>query len=208
MSFLKSALLAASAFAIVFGSYLTTTTVSEAHERRAVGSYTFVVGFLTEPALLNEPNSLDLRISKTEDASPVTGLNTTLKFAVTANGKTTEVPIAARFNTPGAYNAYFMPTFEGEYSFRIYGTIEGNNVDEKFTSGPGTFSSVAAPNAFPNAIDEASEDTNEFEARILALESDDGGSDSGTLFGIIGIIVGAAGLLVGGIALSRSGKAA
>lgn len=207
MSILKTALLAASAFALVFGSYLTTTTTSEAHERRAIGEYTFVVGWLTEPALVNQPNSLDLRVSKTEDSSPVAGLNTTLQFEVTANGQTTEVPIVGRFNTPGAYNAYLMPTYVGEYTFRIYGTVEGNNVDERFTSGPNTFSSIDEPNSFPEP-DGTNDQTGSFEQRIVALENDSGGSDSGTLFGIIGIVVGAAGLLVGGLALSRSGKAA
>lgn len=208
MSILKSALLAASAFALVFGSYLTTTTTSEAHERRAVGEYSLVVGWLNEPALVNQPNSLDLRVSKTADSSPVEALNTTLKFEVTANGQTTEVPITGRFNVPGAYNAYLMPTYVGEYTFRIYGTIEGNSIDEKFTSGPNTFSSIEEPNSFPEIADSTDDQTSSFEERIVALENDSGGSDSGTLFGIIGIVAGAAGLLVGGLALSRSGKTA
>ncbi len=203
---------ATSILLLVAGAFIASTAIASAHERRAVGEYSFVVGWLTEPAFVNQPNSLDLRISKTADASPVTGLNTTLKFEVTADGKTKEVPIAARFNTPGAYNAYVLPNKTGTYTFRIYGTIEGAQVDQKFTSGPGTFSNIEEPNYFPAAADASAADEHMggFEQRIAALEtdSDSGSSNSGTLFGIIGIVVGALGLAVGGLALSRSGKSA
>ncbi|MGE0057700.1 MAG: hypothetical protein AB7T32_06925 [Dehalococcoidia bacterium] len=196
---------------LAVSAFIVSTAIASAHERRAVGEYSFVVGWLTEPAFVDQPNSLDLRISKTADASPVTGLNTSLKFEVTADGKTKEVPIAARFNTPGAYNAYVFPTKTGVYTFRIYGTIEGKQIDEKFTSGPGTFGSIEEPNYFPTALGAAAdEEMGGFEQRIAALESDSdsGSSNSGTLFGIIGIVVGAVGLAVGGLALSRSGKSA
>jgi hypothetical protein len=207
----RRGLFATSALLLAVGAFFVSTAIVSAHERRAVGDYSFVVGWLNEPAFVNQPNSLDLRISKTADTSPVTGLEKTLKFEVTADGKTKDVPIAARFNTPGAYNAYVLPNKTGTYVFHISGTIEGNAIDEKFTSGPGTFGNIEEPNYFPNAAAGSTNDevTSGIDQRLTALETDsDGGSDSGTLFGIIGIIVGALGLAVGGVALARSGKSA
>jgi hypothetical protein len=189
------------------GALILTTANAIAHERREVGEYTFVVGFLNEPALLNEPNSLDLRISKTADQSPVEGLEETLKASVSAQGKDLDLEVKRRFGTPGAYNAYFMPTAEGEYSFHITGTIEGKDVDEVFTSGPDTFSSVEAPNGFPVAYSDSTTGLSSLQERVVTLETDDSGSDSGTTLGIIGIVLGALGLGAGGLAFVRANKA-
>ncbi len=204
MTLTRFAVLAASAFAVVFGSFLTTTASSEAHERRAVGSYSFVVGWLAEPALINQPNAVDLRVSRAADASAVTGLEQTLKVEVTAGGETTEVTMRPRFNVPGAYDGRLIPTELGVYSFKITGTIEGEQVNETFTAGQGTFGLIEEGNAFPNIL----ATNQELEARIVALEAggtedEDDSSNSGTTFGIAGIVVGALGLVVGGIALTR-----
>jgi hypothetical protein len=194
----------------VGGGLLTLSGRAEAHERRAVQSYTFVVGWLTEPAFVNQPNSIDLRVTNTADGTPVMDLHNSLKAKVTSAGKSIDVPLAARFNTPGAYNGYVLPTKTGEYTFDFTGTIAGANINEKFVSGPGRFSSIEAPNAFPDplfnpaALTEADQG---LEQRIVALEtsSASGGSDStATALGIVGIIVGAAGLGVGGLALSKA----
>ena len=72
-------LLAVSVLALVAGALLTTAATGSAHERRTVGAYNFVVGWLNEPALINEPNAIDLRVSRAADASAVTGLEQTLK---------------------------------------------------------------------------------------------------------------------------------
>src|SRR5690606_39107967 len=151
--------------ALVFGA-----TTANAHERREVGDYTFIIGFLNEPALLNEPNSLDLRISNTETEEPVEGLEETLRVTGSAQGQDMELELRPRFNTPGAYNGYFMPTAGGEYTFHVTGTIEGNEIDETFSSGPDTFSNVAAPVGFPFAYSEGGSDgASSLEERVSAL---------------------------------------
>lgn len=189
--------------ALVFGA-----TTANAHERREVGDYTFIVGFLNEPALLNEPNSLDLRISNTETEEPIEGLEETLSVTVSAQGQDMELDLGARFNTPGAYNGYFMPTSEGEYTFHVTGTIEGNEIDETFSSGPDTFSNVNAPVGFPFAYGEGESDgASGLEERVSALEDDSDGGGSGATLGIIGIVLGGLGLAVGGLAFMRGSKA-
>jgi hypothetical protein len=207
------AVMALGVLTIVGSSLLALTGSAEAHERRNVQAYTFVVGWLTEPAFVNQPNSIDLRVTKTSDSSPVTGLNTTLKAQVTSSGKNIDVPLTARFNTPGAYNGYLYPTKTGEYTFTFTGTVEGAQINEKFTSGPGTFGSIEEPRAFPDPLFNPSsltEGNRGLEERVVKLESDSGSDNSSTamIVGIVGIVVGLAGLGVGGLALSKSRSAA
>src|SRR5512135_2012048 len=98
-----------------------------AHERRTVaGKYQFVVGFLNEPAVADQMNGIDLRIS-TSDGKPVEGLEQTLKAEVIVGGgaRTAQLPLQARFGQPGSYAAYFIPTRDGSYIFHFTGTIEG-----------------------------------------------------------------------------------
>ena len=70
-------------------------------------------------------------------ALPVEGLEETLKAEVIFGDQTMELPLTARFNTPGAYESVFFPMKPGDYTFRIYGTIDGTEIDESFTSWTG-----------------------------------------------------------------------
>lgn len=128
-------------------------SVASAHEHREVGEYTFVVGFRVEPALLNQVNGLDLRVSRGhgDNAEPVEGLQETLQAEIRYGGETMPLNLRGVFNAPGRYTADVIPTETGAYSFRIFGTIEGTQVDETFTGGPETFSEIAdtAPLQFP-----------------------------------------------------------
>jgi hypothetical protein len=192
---------------LAFGSLLVLSSSAEAHERRQVLSYTFVVGWLNEPALLNQPNAVDLRVSRTADASPVTGLEQSLKAEVTAGNQKQDVQLRPRFNTPGAYDGRMIPTATGVYSFRINGTIEGAQVNETFTAGPNTFGLIEEGNAFPVPLvsnQELDESLNGLEQRVVELESG-GSDDAGTVMAvaIAGVVIGLLGLAVGGYSLTR-----
>ncbi|MCC6703466.1 MAG: hypothetical protein IT334_01235 [Thermomicrobiales bacterium] len=137
-----------------------------AHEHRHVGDYEFVVGFLNEPAVSNELNGLDLRISApVADATPnadgdvetepVAGLETSLQAEVIFGDQRMNLTLAQVWNTPGSYYANFIPTQPGDYSFHVWGTIDGVEIDETFTAGPGTFSTVIDRTTleFPSSAD-------------------------------------------------------
>src|SRR5262249_55438774 len=127
---------------------------ASAHERRTVaGDYTFVVGFLKEPAFQDETNGIDLRVTKNGD-EPVEGLDKTLKAEVVVGPNTLPLELRSRFRVPGAYNSEFVPTRPGTYGFHITGTIEGKPVNETFESGPGRFNDVEAvgPLQFPDKV--------------------------------------------------------
>ena len=180
-----------------------------AHERRdlAGGKYLAVVGFLTEPAFVDQMNGLDLTItSKTEKTAdgkdkPIEGLEKTLKAQVIVGGgaKMLDLELRTRFGMPGKYAAYFMPTKPGDYIFRVYGEIEGQRIDERFESGPGRFNAVEplAARQFPER--EASVPS-DLQARLDAARSR---ADRAQLLGIAGLVVGALGLGLGAFAALR-----
>lgn len=139
------ALNATAAMAVVVASMLIFSGHAYAHERRTVGPYQFVVGWLNEPAYLGQLNSLDLRISDTRQnpAAAVAGLEKTLTADVAAGGLAPfKLEVTARFGTAGAYNGVVMPTVKGTYTFHIVGKIDTTSIDEKFTSGPNTFGDI------------------------------------------------------------------
>lgn len=133
-----AALVAALALLLLSG-----TSTASAHERRTVaGKYVFVVGFLNEPALVEEPNGIDLRVTNAQTNEPVEGLEKTLKAEIIVGDQKKTVDLRARFGQKGAYTADIIPTKAGTWAFRFFGTVEGTPVDERFESGPGRFNDV------------------------------------------------------------------
>jgi hypothetical protein len=135
---------------VVVASFAAFSGTAAAHERRTVGPYQFVVGFISEPAFAGTPNGLDLRISDTRvtPAKAVEGLEKTLTADVQSGGLAPlPLTVSARFGAPGAYNGHFVPTAKGTYVFHIKGRIDTLDVDEKFESGPGRFNDVESTTA-------------------------------------------------------------
>jgi hypothetical protein len=185
------------------GLSLLAPATASAHERRTVaGDYTFVVGFLQEPAFEGETNGIDLRVTKAGD-QPVEDLDKTLKAEIIVGGATMPMELRPRFRTPGAYNGEFMPTRSGVYTFRFTGTVEGKPIDERFESGPGRFADVQAiaPLQFPDKVPSGAD----LQRALVAAE---GRAATATTLATIGLIAGLAGLALAAWALlSRRGAA-
>jgi hypothetical protein len=155
ISLVAATLVVVSSFAIYGGT-------AAAHERRMVGPYQFVVGWLNEPAYVGLMNSLDLRVTDTRvtPAKAVEGLEKTLTVDLQSGGLAPlPLTVTARFGTPGAYNGYAMPTTTGTYIFTIKGKIDTLDVNEKFESGPGRFGDIESTTAlqYPNKVPAADE---------------------------------------------------
>lgn len=180
---------------------------ASAHEHRDLvnGKYQGEVGFLNEPAYQGQLNGLFLAVaSETEknadgSAKAIEGLEKTLKAQVLAGGKTLDLQVQKRSNMPGVYAAYFMPTATGQYRFRVYGTINGEAIDETFESGPGRFSDVEAigPLQFPNQVSNAPAD---FQAQLDNARLTAGMARN---IAFIGVVFGALGVLIAALALTR-----
>lgn len=125
-----------------------------AHESRTVGDgYDFVVGFTEEPAVAGEMNGVLLEVSR--DGEPVEGINDSLEAQIIFGDQTKDVVLVPAFDQPGTYTSAFIPTVEGDYTFRFFGQIDSVDIDETFTSSPEGFDSVQPRGAyeFPTAED-------------------------------------------------------
>jgi hypothetical protein len=190
-----------------------------AHEDRTVGKYELAVGFGDEPAYAGDKNSVQMFLNDAA-GEPVVDLGPTLNVEVVYGDQTmpkmTFEPNfeVGEFGTPGEYDAWFIPTTPGDYTFHLTGTINGQKIDEKFTSSPSTFASVQNPQSVefpqkaPTTGQLAQRMGREFPRIQQAIDAQGASSksdaDSAKRFGIIGLVVGALGLVVGAAALARS----
>lgn len=130
------------AFLVVLGLSLLGSTRVSAHESRTVGTdYEFVVGFVSEPAISEEANGVYVSVTRAD--APVEGLADTLQVKVIFGDQSKDMILTPVYNAPGDYEAVFIPTAPGDYTFQFTGMIEGVAVDETFTSSPEGFDSVA-----------------------------------------------------------------
>lgn len=171
-----------------------------AHDKRLVsGKYSFEVGFLNEPALVGQVNGIDLTVTiPSANDKPVEGLENSLTAMVIVGGnwRTMVVPLEPREGEPGAYSGYFIPTIEGSYQFQFSGKVENTIIEEVFESGPDRFSDVQSPQLlqFPDKLPDPSVVASE----VRAARYD---SSIARLFGLAGLGMGMAGLVVGGVSI-------
>lgn len=175
-----------------------------AHEEREVGDYVLEVGWAIEPTAVESPNSLFLKVETKESGEGVQGLEETLEAEVTIGGgaHTKSLPLEASGEEPGVYGSPIVPTRTGDYTFRIYGTVGDQEVDESFSSGPETFETVedVADLQFPDQVPSNAE----LAAQIAALDTDgEGDSDTAMILAIIGIVAGVIGIGVGAFAIAQ-----
>lgn len=168
-----------------------------AHERRAVGPYTFVVGWLVEPSFQGQMNALDLTVTETASTKAVEGLDKTLGAEIVAGGNaaTLALPLAGRFGQAGKYEAQVLPTRAGDYTFHIFGTVGTTKIDERFESGPGRFGAVETAGAV------------QFPAKLVSPEEMSAKLDEVRTIGIAGVGLGALALAVGVAAWLRRSPA-
>lgn len=189
--------LLAAAFALL------TPALASAHEHRDIadGRYSVVVGFSEEPAYTGFLNGLSLVVTDNSQATPaadggeaqgapVEGLEATLQAEIIYGDQRMPLTLEPRFRTPGAYDAWVVPMAAGDYSFHIFGTIGETQVDETFTSGPDTFSTVQDQSVIQFPQPSASTSAPVFGT----VAGGDGVNLDGAAGALAGMVVGAAGL--------------
>jgi hypothetical protein len=149
----------------------------QAHEVRQIGAYTLVVGFRAEPAFEDVANAIDISINRTADNKAISvrdgdrvDLQVEVQFrdaedsdaAILAAAPLQEKP-SQDFAASNRYNAWFKPTHNGAYAFRITGSMADASdpqagmqaIEATFVCGDGTqspttrFNCVADPQPFP-----------------------------------------------------------
>ncbi|MDP9265740.1 MAG: hypothetical protein M3O91_06450 [Chloroflexota bacterium] len=140
-----------------------------AHERRNVGPYVLVVGWLNEPTYVGLLNGAFISVSDSRTGQPVNGLEKTLQVELTYGGSApTRLALKIVPNRPGAYAADVIPTRTGVYIFRFSGKIEDLAVDEKFESGPGRFDEPKAASEIEFPARPPASEPSDLTARVLA----------------------------------------
>ena len=180
---------------------------AHAHETRDVGDYQFVVGWSGEPAFEGLKNGISLRISHKDSGEPVAEAEKTLQAEVVFGGQQRTVQLRGVFRTPGSYTADILPTREGDYRFRFFGTIENNRVDETFDSAEGKFNSVESLEVikFPEAVPAAAvQDQAPVAATGPPVAATDGGAAE--TLATVGAATGTIALLVAVLALITAGR--
>jgi hypothetical protein len=213
------ALAAAAAVPVLF--IAATATPASAHVLKTVGPYHLLIGFGNEPTYAGEQNSVFLLLTDAKTGAPVVdeGLGDTLKVAVGFGTQTKQLPLVSSFDpdsgqgTKGVYNAYFIPTVPGDYTFHFSGTIHTTKVNITVRSSPTTFDSAHDPAAiqFPQQAPSNLQLAQRLDAQaarqaaaVQAADSKASSASTALAVGIAGLVVGVAGLCVGGIALARS----
>jgi len=134
---------------------LITPGVAFAHEQRQVGSVEFTVGWVHEPTYAGFENAVQLFL-KDGKGKPIDDLGDPPSLSVqvlTGNQTSDPLPLAPSFDpdtglgTHGEFDAAIIPTRPGDYTFHFTGTVNGQKVDEKFTSSDKTFDSVKEASA-------------------------------------------------------------
>ena len=168
----------------------------------ADGQYVMEVGFRNEPALQGQPNAVYISVEKyaTGGTEPVDGLAGTLQAEVSRDGVTKTLPFVPMGD--GQYEAPFIPTATGDYTFRVFGEVDGNAVDERVTSGPQTFNSVDPLTAYE--FPPAAEATNAVQADLLAAQD---AVSQARLIAIVALVVGVIALIAALLAFTRGRRA-
>ena len=192
----------AAALAVAF--VLLSASPAAAHEHKAVGKYTFTVGWGDEPAYAGFKNSVSLEV---EDANhkPVADIGDGLKVEVITGSEKVTLSLSAAFGQPGAYEAAIIPTRSGTYTFHFTGTIRGDAIDATFTSSETTFDDIKAPTDVqfpakdPSAGELAQRLTRSEQRAVRAAGEASDDAATARIVGFIGIALGAVAL---GIALA------
>jgi hypothetical protein len=169
-------------------------TSALAHERRTIGNgkYDVTVGWDVEPAYADFKNGASIRIAQagSNPPVPVEGADKTLKVQIRQGATTKEFPLRAVFGQAGYYVADIVPTRDGDYQWTFVGSLNGDQVNEKFDTADGKFNKVEPATAlqFPQALPDPGQQS----AAVAAAQSD---AQSARTLAMAGIGVGLVGLL-------------
>jgi hypothetical protein len=218
---------------------LTTPALALAHESQnfTIGgqSYSFVVGSLNEPLIVDDKSGVDLAIKllgeHAEDEAhedgdshaagvPVEGLETTLKVEIKAGNKSKTMDLTTQYGKPGSYKAVFIPTVQTTLTYRIFGEINKIPVDLSFTCNPAGHPVTAEDTTETQISDavvrtlkkgafgcpQAKADLGFPEASITTYDLQQSAGQATGPMGTAAIALGALGFVFGLVALKKSSK--
>jgi len=120
-----------------------------AHDRKAAGPLTVVLGWASEPAYTGALNAAVVSLS--DRAGPLAKTEGSLSVDITFGSERVTLVLEQVPNRAHEYQAAIVPTRAGTYTFRVTGTINKQPIDVSSTCSDSTFHCVtdAAAIQFP-----------------------------------------------------------
>jgi hypothetical protein len=108
--------------------------VTFAHTSKTFGNTTVEVGWLSEPPLVSDLNSITIAVNKGVggNQTPVLNALSNLSASVKFGTMTKQLDAQPSPTTDGEYDAKIIPTRVGPYSVLLKGDIKGQKVDSEF----------------------------------------------------------------------------
>ncbi|HVN51585.1 MAG TPA: hypothetical protein VMT43_09140 [Acidimicrobiales bacterium] len=212
---LRSSARAAAAVAALFAVLLGVTSSAFAHEVRKVGAYQLTVGWQHEPVYAGAENGVQVFVhdaggAPIDDLGNPVSLKVQVIYGTTTSGYLDLEPsfdADTGLGTHGEWNAAITPTEPGNYTFHLTGSIRGQAIDQKFTSGPETFNSVDDPTSieFPTKTPSAQQQAvaiTRLQSTTAAAASDaSSAKDSASTATTVGIVAIVIAVVLGGVAI-------
>jgi hypothetical protein len=193
-----------------------TALPAAAHEQRTVGAYQFTVGWQHEPTYVGDLNAVQIFVHDAQ-GKPIDDLGTPPTLQVTiSTGSQTSAPLSLNpsfdpdtgLGTHGEFDAPVIPEAVGTYRFHFTGTINGQKIDQTFTSSESTFDDVVTPSAiqFPTkqpALSDLATSVDRLQTRTAdALSRAKTAHNDASTATIVAIVALIAGVVLGGAGLA------
>lgn len=122
------------AFLMTFLTIMIIPQISFAHISKTFGNTTIEAGWLSEPPLAGDLNSIVLQVSRgpSGEQTPVANALANLTVSVKSGTITKVLDFQPSPTTDGGYESVILPTRLGPYSLVLQGDIKGQKVDTEF----------------------------------------------------------------------------
>jgi hypothetical protein len=122
------------AFLMTFLTIMIIPQISFAHISKTFGNTTIDAGWLSEPPLAGDLNSIVLQVSRgpSGEQTPVANALANLTLSVKSGTITKVLNFQPSPTTDGGYESVILPTRLGPYSLVLQGDIKGQKVDTEF----------------------------------------------------------------------------
>jgi hypothetical protein len=131
---IRVAILVAGSLIVAFVFFTSYTHVSFAHTSKTFGNTTIEIGWLTEPPLASDLNSVTVQVNNESNGKQSPVLNALANLTISAKYGTISKPLDFQPSptTDGGYEAKILPTRVGPYILVAQGDVKGQKVDGEF----------------------------------------------------------------------------
>lgn len=134
MKFVGITIFVIGAFLMTFVIFMIVPQISFAHISKTFGNTTIEAGWLSEPPLAGDLNSIVLQVSSgaTDEQTPVANALANLTLSVKSGTISKVLDFQPSPTTDGGYEGVILPTRVGPYSLVLQGDVKGQKVDSEF----------------------------------------------------------------------------